>query len=126
MKRYGEGTGLSKRIARMNPRWCDPKTDKAGEDAKFELASSMTGQELTEQLDMLVNSWLAARDYVRRHAAAAAATATATVAVAAVAVAAAAALLPRRLAARPTPPPRCSARWRRPSRCGSKLTRLAR
>ena len=120
MKRYGEGTGLSKRIARMNPRWCDPKTDKAGEDAKFELASSMTGQELTEQLDMLVNSWLAARDYVRRHA-------TATAAVAAVAaVAAAAALLPRRLVARPTPPPRCSARWRRPSRCGSKLTRLAR
>ena len=33
--RYREGTGLSARVARLNPRWNQPKVDQAGEDALF-------------------------------------------------------------------------------------------
>ena len=64
--RYHEGTGLSSRIARLNPRWNDPKLDQEGEDARFEVASALAGAEFSEQLDSLVGSWLPARDEVEK------------------------------------------------------------
>ena len=63
--RYREGTGLSRRIARLNPRWNElPKLDQKGEDAKFESACSLAGEEFSEQLRCLTESWLPARDLV--------------------------------------------------------------
>jgi len=64
--RYREGTGLSSRIARLNPRWNQPKVDQAGEDALFEKASALAGSEFMEQLMGLTQSWLPARDQVEK------------------------------------------------------------
>lgn len=64
--RYREGTGLSTRVARHNARWNAPKEDAAAEDARFEKASAMCGQEFAEQLDVLTGSWLPARDEVEK------------------------------------------------------------
>ena len=62
--RYREGTSLSSRVARMNPRWNEPKCDQKAEDARFEAASAVCGTEFTEQLALLTESWLPARDQV--------------------------------------------------------------
>ena len=65
--RFREGTGLSSRIARLNPRWNEPRVAKdapEGEHARFEVASALAGTEFSEQLDGLVNGWLPARDLV--------------------------------------------------------------
>jgi len=66
--RYREGTGLSCRVGRLNPRWNAPALEKGAaktrEDEHFERASALTGQEFTDVLDELVHSWLPARDGV--------------------------------------------------------------
>lgn len=62
--RYREGTGLSSRIHRLNPKWNSPKVDRAGEDALFEEASALAGREFSEHLDGLSGCWLPARDLV--------------------------------------------------------------
>lgn len=66
--RYSEGTHLSGRIGRLNPRWnapaLDKETSKAREDECFEKASALAGQEFTDQLSELVEAWLPARDAV--------------------------------------------------------------
>jgi uncharacterized UPF0160 family protein len=64
--RYKEGTHLSARVARLNPRWNAPKVDQAAEDAIFEKASALTGAEFSEQLAGLTESWLPARDEVEK------------------------------------------------------------
>merc|ERR1711933_115412 len=64
--RYREGTHLSARVDRLNPRWNEPKVDQAGEDARFEKASALTGQEFSEQLLELVEAWLPGRDDVQK------------------------------------------------------------
>lgn len=64
--RYREGTHLSKKVLRMNPKWNQPKVDQKAEDAKFELASAKAGEEFMEQLEELVTSWLPARDEVNQ------------------------------------------------------------
>ena len=48
--KYKEGTHLSARVHRLNPRWNAPKVDQAAEDALFEQASALTGAEFTEQV----------------------------------------------------------------------------
>jgi hypothetical protein len=53
---HSEGTGLSARVARMNPRWNEPKCDQAAEDARFEAASAACGVEFGEQLAALTES----------------------------------------------------------------------
>lgn len=64
--RYKENTHLSARVGRLNPRWNVPKVDQAGEDALFEKASALAGQEFSEQLAGLTESWLPARDEVEK------------------------------------------------------------
>jgi len=64
--RYREGTSLSSRVARLNPRWNEQNVDAADEDARFEDASAMTGGEFKEQLAAIVEGWLPARDLVEK------------------------------------------------------------
>jgi uncharacterized UPF0160 family protein len=62
--RYSEGTGLSNRVARLNRRWNEPDEGAAEEDQRFEGASALAGREFQEQLQVLAESWLPARDGV--------------------------------------------------------------
>ena len=63
-KRYKMCSDLSCRVGRLNPRWNEPKLDKAAEDARFEEASALTGVYFTEMLEETVKSWLPARQIV--------------------------------------------------------------
>jgi hypothetical protein len=65
---HSEGTGLSARVARMNPRWNEPKCDQAAEDARFEAASAACGVEFGEQLAALTESCTPARHSPPRNA----------------------------------------------------------
>ncbi|BEI96184.1 hypothetical protein CcaverHIS631_0111330 [Cutaneotrichosporon cavernicola] len=60
---YNQRTDLSSRVRRLNPRWNEPASDDVY-DAKFAVASKMTGEEFLQQLDYFANAWLPARDIV--------------------------------------------------------------
>lgn len=64
--RYIEGTGLSSRVGRLNPRWnAEPVDDPvARENECFERASALAGGEFAQRVDDLVHGWLPARDLV--------------------------------------------------------------
>lgn len=60
---YNQRTDLSSRVKRINPRWNEPSSDDIL-DAQFEIASKVTGEEFSEQLDYFAKAWLPARDIV--------------------------------------------------------------
>lgn len=60
---YNQRTDLSSRVRRINPRWNEPSSDDIL-DAKFEIASKITGEEFSQQLDYFANAWLPAREVV--------------------------------------------------------------
>ncbi len=62
--KYVDGTGLSRRVARMNSRWNDPEEGKDQEDARFERASAACGESFLESLGHVVECDLAARNLV--------------------------------------------------------------
>ena len=61
--RYAEGSGLSTRVARLNPRWNDPPGGPS-EDEQFEKASALCGEEFTAALGYIVECQLPARALV--------------------------------------------------------------
>ena len=61
--RYREGTGLSARVARMNPRWNEESTD-ADLDARFAAAVEVAGADFRAVLEKAALSWLPARGVV--------------------------------------------------------------
>lgn len=61
---YAQRTDLSSRVRRLNPRWNEPASDD-DYDAKFAVASKVTGEEFLQQLDYFANAWLPARDVVK-------------------------------------------------------------
>lgn len=61
---YAQRTDLSSRVRRLNPRWNEPSSDDVL-DAKFAIASKVTGEEFLQQLDYFANAWLPARDVVK-------------------------------------------------------------
>ena len=64
---YVDRTGLSARVGRCNPRWneIDETTGKTPDaDARFEVASSMCGDDFLSMLTHIVESDLPARSYV--------------------------------------------------------------
>jgi uncharacterized UPF0160 family protein len=63
--KYNQRTDLSSRVRRLNPRWNEPASDD-DYDAKFAVASKMTGEEFLQQLDYFANAWLPARDIVAK------------------------------------------------------------
>ncbi|NXD32766.1 MYG1 protein, partial [Spelaeornis formosus] len=60
---YAIRTDLSSRIKRVNPNWNEP-ADDATYDARFEIASKITGEEFLSQLDYFTQAWLPARSIV--------------------------------------------------------------
>jgi uncharacterized UPF0160 family protein len=62
---YNQRTDLSSRVRRINPRWNEPATD-TDYDAKFAIASKITGEEFLSQLDYFANAWLPAREIVEK------------------------------------------------------------
>ncbi len=65
---YRDTTGLSSRVARLNPRWNDDVNgnddDENTPDARFEKASEMCGQDFLSVLSSIVESYLPARIFV--------------------------------------------------------------
>ncbi|RSH84540.1 uncharacterized protein EHS24_006062 [Apiotrichum porosum] len=61
---YNQRTDLSSRVRRVNPRWNETTNDDVY-DAKFEIASKITGEEFLGQLDYFASAWLPARDIVK-------------------------------------------------------------
>lgn len=62
--RYRDATGLSDRVKRLNPRWNEGPSTPAEEDARFEAASALCGEDFAATLDFLVECELEARRHV--------------------------------------------------------------
>ena len=62
---YRDNTGLSSRVARLNPRWNDDG-DEISPDVRFEKASEMCGQDFLSVLSSIVESYLPARSFVEK------------------------------------------------------------
>lgn len=62
---YRSRTDLSSRVGGLNPRWNEPTSDSVL-DAKFAVASALTGKEFLERVDYLANAWLPARSIVEK------------------------------------------------------------
>jgi uncharacterized UPF0160 family protein len=60
--RYTEGSGLATRVARLNPRWNE--ANGPSEDARFEKASALCGEEFASALEYIVEAQLPARTLV--------------------------------------------------------------
>ncbi|KZT60347.1 metal-dependent protein hydrolase [Calocera cornea HHB12733] len=63
--KYRLNTGLSSRVAHLNPAWNQPSSPDVY-DSQFAKASVLTGTEFFERLDYYANAWLPARDVVKR------------------------------------------------------------
>eukprot|EP00191_Tetraselmis_sp_GSL018_P004203 CAMPEP_0177610364 /NCGR_PEP_ID=MMETSP0419_2-20121207/19723_1 /TAXON_ID=582737 /ORGANISM="Tetraselmis sp., Strain GSL018" /LENGTH=321 /DNA_ID=CAMNT_0019105631 /DNA_START=117 /DNA_END=1082 /DNA_ORIENTATION=+ len=61
--RYKESTNLSSRVARLNPRWNEPKSEEV-ETERFLRASELAGSEFCEAVDYYGRCWLPARSVV--------------------------------------------------------------
>ena len=66
---YRDSTGLSMRVGRVNPRWNEVDENNSGgaspdPDARFEIASSMCGEDFLSMLTKIVESDLPARSIV--------------------------------------------------------------
>ncbi|KAJ4811952.1 UPF0160 protein [Rhynchospora pubera] len=62
--KYVNNTNLSSRVGRLNPDWNDPDQSPEKEDAAFQQAMSLTGNEFLQSLRYYVRSWLPARAIV--------------------------------------------------------------
>jgi uncharacterized UPF0160 family protein len=62
--KYKDSTNLSARVSRLNPRW-NEESNKDIMDAKFEIASSLCGQDFMSVLQTIVESELPARELVQ-------------------------------------------------------------
>ncbi|KAL7414459.1 GAMM1 protein [Mrakia frigida] len=63
--RYKSRTDLSARVGGLNPRWNEPSNDEVL-DAKFVVASALTGSEFLSKLSYLAEAWLPARSIIQK------------------------------------------------------------
>lgn len=61
--KYRSRTDLSSRVGWLNPAWNEPSDSKTV-DARFDKASSLTGEEFLGRLQYYANSWLPARSLI--------------------------------------------------------------
>jgi uncharacterized UPF0160 family protein len=61
--RYRVGTGLSSRVAKLNPAWNEP-SDDATVNASFAAAMALTAGEFVDHVARAVTTWLPAREIV--------------------------------------------------------------
>lgn len=65
---YKDGTGLSQRVSRLNPRWNEKTEDglEPNVDERFEAASNLCGEDFTAVMTKIVESDLPAREVVEK------------------------------------------------------------
>ena len=65
---YSDATGLSRRVARLNPRWNEVNDagDTPNDDERFEMASTLCGQDFLSVMTAVVESDIPAREFVEK------------------------------------------------------------